>query len=157
MTRRAGIPVTTPARTIADLRLASRTRGSGLVSTREVRRAIRQASVLGLRIEKDETDRTRSELEHMFLQLCKTHDLPMPDVNVRIDSLLVDFLWRKRRLIVETDGFQYHNGRAAFEDDRNRDLKLKALGYEVVRLSYRQVAEEPTRVANLLASILSRA
>ena len=33
--------------------------------------------------------------------------------------------------------------------------RLKALGYEVVRLSYRQVAEEPTRVAELLAALLS--
>ncbi len=102
-------------------------------------------------------DRTRSELEHLFLQLCKRYDLPMPEVNVRIDSLLVDFLWRERQLIVETDGFKYHSGRAAFEDDRDRDLRLKALGFEVVRLSYRQVVEEPTRIANLLTAILRRA
>jgi very-short-patch-repair endonuclease len=102
-------------------------------------------------------DRTRSELEHLFLRLCKEHGLPMPEVNVRIDALLVDFLWRERQLIVETDGFKYHSGRAAFEDDRDRDLRLKALGFEVLRLSYRQVVEEPTRVAELLTTILSRA
>ncbi len=61
---------------------------------------------------------------------------------MRIDSLLVDFLWRESQLIVETDGFKYHSGREAFEDDRDRDLRLKALGFEVVRLSYRQVVEE---------------
>jgi very-short-patch-repair endonuclease len=81
----------------------------------------------------------------------------MPEVNVRIDSLIVDFVWRRRRLIVETDGYKYHSGREAFEDDRDRDLRLKALGFEVVRLSYRQVVKEPTRVAELLAAILSRA
>jgi very-short-patch-repair endonuclease len=79
----------------------------------------------------------------------------MPKVNVRVDSFLVDFLWRDRRLIVETDGYRYHRGRAAFEEDRDRDLKLKALGYEVIRLSYRQVEENPARVAELLAALLS--
>lgn len=58
---------------------------------------------------------------------------------------------------METDGYKYHSGREAFEDDRNRDLRLKALGYEVVRLSYRQVVEESPTVADLLAAVLSRA
>jgi very-short-patch-repair endonuclease len=80
----------------------------------------------------------------------------MPEVNIRIDSLIVDFVWRQRQLIVETDGYKYHSGREAFEDDRDRDLRLKTLGYEVVRLSYRQVVDEPTRVAGLLTAILCR-
>jgi len=74
---------------------------------------------------------------------------------VRIDSFLVDFLWRDRRLVVETDGYRYHRGRAAFEDDRERDLKLRSLGYEVVRLSYRQVADEPERIAQTLRDLLA--
>jgi very-short-patch-repair endonuclease len=120
-----------------------------------LRRAIRQAGVLGLQIdEPNEADRTRSELEHLFLRLCRGHRLPLPEVNVPIDSFLVDFLWRDRRLIVETDGYRYHGDRAAFEEDRERDLRLKALGYEVIRLSYRQVAKEPTRVVELLAALL---
>lgn len=157
ITKRTGIPVTTPARTIADLRHAPRHHRNA-VSPQELKQAIRQAGVLGLQIDKPrEADRTRSELEHLFLQLCKRYGLPMPEVNVRIDSLIVDFVWRRRRLIVETDGYKYHSGREAFEDDRDRDLRLKALGFEVVRLSYRQVVKEPTRVAELLAAILSRA
>ena len=60
-----GIPVTRPARTIADLRKAST---CGAASPRELRRAIRQAAVLGLPIEAEAAhDRTRSELEHLFL------------------------------------------------------------------------------------------
>lgn len=156
ITKRTGIPVTTPARTIADLRNASRHRRNP-VSSQELKRAIRQAGVLGLQIDNPrEADRTRSELEHLFLRLCKQYSLPMPEVNARINSLIVDFVWRERRLIVETDGYKYHSGREAFEDDRDRDLKLKALGFEVVRLSYRQVVDEPTRVADLLTAILNR-
>jgi very-short-patch-repair endonuclease len=95
-------------------------------------------------------DRTRSELEQRFLRLCRRHGLQAPEVNVRIDSFLVDFLWRDRRVVVETDGYRYHRGRAAFEDDRVRDLRLRELGYDVIRLSYRQVAGDPSGVAAVL-------
>ncbi|HEY2335514.1 MAG TPA: DUF559 domain-containing protein [Solirubrobacterales bacterium] len=95
-------------------------------------------------------DRTRSDLEHDFLRLCRRHRLPAPEVNVRIGAHLVDFLWRDRRLIVETDGYRYHRGRQAFEDDRARDLDLRARGFDVVRLSEKQVAEDPGSVAEIL-------
>ncbi len=85
-TTHRGIPVTTPARTIADL---------GRAAPAEVRRALRQAAVVGLHIpEGVEADHTRSELESQFLGLCRRHRLPLPEVNVRIGSMTVDFLWR---------------------------------------------------------------
>jgi very-short-patch-repair endonuclease len=43
----------------------------------------------------------------------------------------------------------------AFEGDRARDLELRAVGYDVVRLSYRQVIDEPERVVGVLATALS--
>jgi very-short-patch-repair endonuclease len=142
-TRLRGIPVTTPARTISDLRR--------VVSEEDLHRAVREAGVLGLSVGSDLAgDRTRSELEQRFLRLCRRHGLQAPEVNVRIDSFLVDFLWRDRRLVVETDGYRYHRGRAAFEDDRVRDLRLRELGYDVIRLSYRQVAGDPSGVAAVL-------
>lgn len=150
VTLRSGIPLTTPARTIADLRRAAVSTGR-LITPRELRRAIRQANVLGLPIdERDQRERDRSDLERDFLRLCRRHSLPPPEVNVRVGQHLVDFLWRDRRLVVETDGYAYHSGRVAFEDDRARDLDLRRLGYDVVRLSDRQVTTEANRVAALL-------
>jgi very-short-patch-repair endonuclease len=150
VTLRRGIPVTTPAKTIADLRAAS-TGKRRLVTPRELRRAIRQANVLGLPIdERDRRRRERSDLEEDFLALCRRHRLPMPEVNVRVGEHLVDFLWRERMVVVETDGFIYHRGRAAFEDDRGTDLSLRALGYDVVRLADTQIDEEPTQIAAVL-------
>jgi very-short-patch-repair endonuclease len=149
VTRVRGIPVTSPARTIADLRAET--------SARELRRAVRQADVLGLQTGADAVpDKTRSELEREFLRLCQRHHLPEPAVNLRIGSLIVDFCWMDRRLIVETDGYRYHRGRAAFEDDRARDLRLHALGYEVLRLSHRQVFDESAEVAAVLHAALER-
>lgn len=157
VTLRRGIPVTTPARTISDLRRATSASWPGAIPPRELRRAIRQAGVLGLRIGDDadpDRDRSRSDLEWDFLRLCRRHDLPPPEVNVRIGPHLVDFLWREKRFVVETDGYRYHSGRAAFQDDRGRDLDLKHRGYDVLRLSERQLDEEPDRVVETLTATL---
>ncbi|HXV05162.1 MAG TPA: DUF559 domain-containing protein [Solirubrobacterales bacterium] len=148
------IPITTPSRTISDLRRAVNDPRSG-VSARDLRRAIRQAEVLGLPVGPETiADRTRSELEYLFLQLCRRQRLPMPEVNVRIAGMIVDFLWRDARLIVETDGYRYHRGREAFEADRDRDLRLRAIGYEVIRLSHRQVVDDRRAVAATLRKLL---
>lgn len=154
-----GIPITSPARTIADLRrAASGPSGRGLVSTKELRRAIRQADALGLPIGlEDGPDRSRSGLERLFLRLCRRHDLPFPEHNVWIGGHEVDFLWRAEGLVVETDGYRFHRGRAAFEDDRARDLALRGIGFQVVRLSERQVATEPARVAEVLRAAIASA
>jgi Protein of unknown function (DUF559)/Transcriptional regulator, AbiEi antitoxin len=139
-TRRFGIPVTTPAQTIADL--------EGTVPAPQLRRAIRQAEVLGWRTGLERTaEATRSELEHLFLRLCERHGIPAPEINVRVGPHEVDFLWREQRLVAETDGYRYHRGSQAFEDDHARDLDLRLLGYKVRRFSYRQVTEQPNQVA----------
>jgi very-short-patch-repair endonuclease len=149
VTRRKDIPVTTPARTIADL--------SGAVSAAQLRRAIRQAEALGFRTGLAEnSERTRSELEHLFLRLCRRHHLPKPEVDVRVGAGIVDFLWREQRVVVETDGYRYHRGTQAFEDDHDRDLELRSLGYDVVRLSYRQVTTVPDRAISAVTEALRR-
>jgi very-short-patch-repair endonuclease len=142
--RTKGVPVTSAARTLADLR-------RGNASPAELRRAIRQAEVKGLRtgIAK-RAAATRSELEEMFLELCRQHRIPAPRVNVRVARLEVDFLWAEHRLVVETDGYRYHRGSAAFENDHDRDLHLRAAGYNPIRLSYKQIRTEPDRIADLL-------
>lgn len=148
-TRRLGIPVTTPERTIADLRASA--------SATEVRRAIRQAEVLGLQTGIERSEPTRSELEELFLELCRRHRLALPEVNVRVGRVTVDFLWRGPRLVVETDGYRYHRGLQAFEEDHSRDLELRALGYEILRLTYRQVTDQEQRVVGALREALGGA
>lgn len=141
------IPVTSPARTLTDLRR--------VVSAGELRHAIRQADFLGLPTGPDvASDRTRSELERQFLRLCTRYDLPKPAVNMQIGTMTVDFCWMEARLVVETDGYRAHRGRQAFEHDRARDLRLKRLGYETVHLSYRQVFDEPVAVIAALRPAL---
>ena len=145
---RDGVPVTPVARTLRDLR--------GSVAEFELRRATRQAEYLGYHLGEIKTDRTRSDLERAFLRLCRRHDLPPPEVNVRIGRFTADFVWREQRLIVETDGFANHRGRQAFEDDRARELEFASLGFRTRRFSDTQVGEAPSAVAASLRADLDR-
>jgi very-short-patch-repair endonuclease len=147
-TRRNGIVVTKPARTIADLQ---RTELAAVV-----RRALRQAAYLGLDLGNEgKGSRDRSELERRMLWVCRRHHLPIPEVNVPIGPFTVDFLWRDRRLVVETDGWDAHRGRQAFEDDRARDAYLRLQGHEVLRFSWRQLFDDPRSVVAVLRRYLT--
>lgn len=145
VTVRNHIPVTTVPRTLVDIRAT--------LPPRLVRRAIRQAEFLKLPVG-IETDGTRSDLESDFLELWKNCGLPQPEVNVLIDGMTVDFLWRSQRLVVETDSYATHGGTIAFEDDRERDLRLRRLGYSAHRFSERQLEREPAAVAADVAAAL---
>jgi very-short-patch-repair endonuclease len=148
-TRFKAIPVTRPVRTLTDLRK--------VVPADEFAAALRQAEFLRLPIGHElPSEGTRSELESRMLALCRRHRLPEPKVNVRVDRYTVDFLWREQRLIVELDGWESHRGRAAFEDDRLRDARLKLLGFEVLRFTWRQVASGPREVVATIRALLER-
>jgi very-short-patch-repair endonuclease len=144
---RDGIPVTTPARTLADLR--------PLLSAAQFSAALREAEFLRLPVEdRIESDRARTDLEQAMLALCRRHRLPHPEVKVKIDRFEVDFLWRDRRLVVEVDGWESHRTRSAFEEDRARDVRLAVRGYEVVRFTWRQVTEDARAVAQTIRLLL---
>jgi very-short-patch-repair endonuclease len=146
-TKHWGIPVTNPARTLADLR--------ALLSPVQFKSAVREAEFLGLPIgDQFQTDGARTDLEHRMLAVCRRHRLPKPEVNARVDRFEVDFLWRERRLVVEVDGWESHRTRSAFEEDRARDARLKLLGYDVVRFTWRQVALDGPSVAKTLRALL---
>jgi very-short-patch-repair endonuclease len=149
VTRRAGIPVTKPARTLTDLRR--------VLPSREFVAALRQAEYLRLPLDdRVAPDHTRSELEARFLAVCRRHRLPQPEVNVQLDRFLVDFLWRDQRLVVEVDGWVSHRMRSAFEEDRARDVRLNVLGFTVLRFTWRQIEDDPRRVARTVREVLQR-
>ena len=78
-------------------------------------------------------------------------------MNARVGRYEVDFLWRDQRLVVETDGFRYHGSRDAFERDRARDADLQSRGFRVVRLTHRQLMNDPRKVARSIRGLLGSA
>ena len=103
----------------------------------------------------DEPSLTRRELEALMLDLCDAHGIERPEVNVLVVGLEVDFLWRAHRLVVETDGREYHGTPIAFHRDRERDERLTVLGHRVVRFTYRRLVADPAGVAATFRALLS--
>jgi very-short-patch-repair endonuclease len=97
----------------------------------------------------------RSEAEDRLQGLVRSAGLPEPRTNVKIEGLEVDCYWPAQGLVVEVDGFAYHGSRAAFERDRSRDRRLTAAGMSVIRVTWRQLDQEPLAVVAQLAQALA--
>lgn len=165
--------VTVPARTLVDL--------ADVASDRDLERATAQAltrrmvdprrllaeiadlqgrrGVVRLRRLLDGSDppaMTRSEAEERFLALVREAELPPPRVNARLHGYEVDFHWPRQGVVVEVDGYQFHSSRDAFERDRRRDADLQSQGLSVLRVTWRQVVQEPYATVARAARALAR-
>jgi very-short-patch-repair endonuclease len=168
-TSRSGIPVTTPARTIVDLaddrdleRVINQARVRRLASDQDLRWALDRAGpkrgvarLRGMLDAETDADYSRSAAERRMRRLLKQAGLPAVRSNILILGHEVDFLWPGHKLIVEVDGYRFHGHRAAFESDRRRDMALIAAGYRVIRITWRQLKNEPMMVAATIASALA--
>ncbi|MFN8159769.1 MAG: DUF559 domain-containing protein [Solirubrobacterales bacterium] len=174
----AAIPVTSPARTLFDL--------AAVVSPVRVERAVNEAEVLRLAdaLSLDELvmryrgrrgvavirsilaegriglEATRSELEARFLGFAERFDLPRPATNAQVSAggrrFECDCVWREHGLVVELDGRQFHDTPMAYERDRLRDRWLSGAGWTVVRVTWRQLHDEPAALAADLRRLLAR-
>jgi hypothetical protein len=89
---------------------------------------------------------TRSPLERLFLPLCERIGIPLPEVNVFIEGVLVDAVWHDRKLVVELDGENNHSSWNQIQNDRSKELILRRAAFHVVRYGTRQLEEEQTLV-----------
>jgi hypothetical protein len=104
---------------------------------------------------------TESELEDLFLEVCRAFGLPTPERQIEVGNDRpigrVDFVFRAARLIVEVDGRPWHDSVTDIVSDNWRDLELEAAGWTVVRLRWRQLVDDPERVVRLLEQRLALA
>jgi very-short-patch-repair endonuclease len=129
-----GIPVTSPARTLVDI--------ANVVSRRH--------------LDGREPALTDSEAEEVLLAIVRGGGLPEPRLNAMIGGFRVDFYWPEAGVVLEVDGFAVHGLPRRFEGDRRRDLRLAAVGLQVVRVTWRQITEEPGEMLALLGQVLAR-
>jgi len=168
---RAGIPVTSVARTLFDLaevvdfkRLegaweeADRLkylqlgelervceRGYGRRALKPIRRLLADARV---------ATSTRSSLEERFQRFCRFYNLPPHHTNVEVLGSEVDVLWPAAKLIVELDSWEFHRHRAAFQRDRARDTRLLVSGYRTVRVTHHRLDREHSTLATEIRQLL---
>ena len=173
-TTHRGIPTTTVPRTLLDL--------SAVVHPDDLRGALRQAEQLRLTDPLSLTDLVkryprrpglaairalleeasigariiRSELEERFQAFLLKAGLPLPRTNQRVEGYEVDCVWPDQRLVVELDGHATHSTTHAFEGDRARDRRLEAAGWHVIRITWRQLHEEPHLVEADLRRLLAQ-
>jgi very-short-patch-repair endonuclease len=170
ITRRHGIPTTSAARTLLDL--------AATEPTAELERALNEAGLQrrvsphslneqfsryprhrGTAALKKATTTeprlTRSDLERIALGLIRRARLPEPETNVRVEGHEVDLPWREHDLIVEIDSWAFHSMRSSFEHDRRRDQRLTTAGYRVIRITDRQLTDEPELVVATLTRALA--
>ena len=169
---RAGIAVTAPARSLLDFaatasdpdleRAFAEAQVRRLVSHGELRaaadRAPRRAGgprIRALLASDSEPALTRSDGERRMLRLVRDSGLPPPLTNKPMFQYVVDFFWPQHDLIVEVDGYRFHSSPRSFESDRRRDAILEAAGYRVMRVTRKQLEDEPVAVAVRLAQALA--
>lgn len=167
------VPVTSPGRTLCDLatvlsrrdleRAVARAERQELIDAAELRKRVERqrgragAPVLRAVLEPASGPAfTRSEAERRFLELVRASGVPEPETNAFAHGYEIDFLWPASGIAVEVDGFAYHSSRRSFASDRRRDADLLDAGIVVIRVTWNQILDEPTRVVATLARALER-
>jgi hypothetical protein len=169
-----GIPVTTVARTLFDLatvlteeqllraineaderRLSS---PLSLPATLERHRGERGAGVLRRVLEGVGYGVPRRELEIRFARFVAESGLPRPELNAAVwagdRAYVADALWRDRSVIVELHSVRHHGTGPKISRDAERDRRLLIAGYQVVHVTWAQLADPAERRA--LAADLRR-
>lgn len=169
----AGLPITTPARTVLDLAAAG-LRGRRLESVLDRAERERLLDFGEVRALRDRhagrpgvpaltevlggyapgSIATRSVLEELALELCDAHGLARPLVNVMVAGNERDLYWPEAGLVVELDSYAWHRSPAALNADRERDVALTLAGLRHLRFTYAQLTtRRPYVVAALLHAL----
>jgi predicted transcriptional regulator of viral defense system len=166
LTTRSRIPVTTPARTLVDLSACLSPRQLASAVDDALRRRIltlpaldrcvaRLAGAPGRRPAAVQEllaarlpgyDPGDSDLETKVLRVIVGAGFapPVQQYRVRISgrTFVIDLAYPALRLAIELDGWEYHQSRTAFDDDRTRANILVANGWTLVRFTSRSTDAE---------------
>jgi very-short-patch-repair endonuclease len=120
----------------------------------------RRGNVARARILRDSRDSPWSELERLGHRLLRRERIVGWRTNVwvpiRDGGYFADLMFGRQRLIVEFDGWEFHNDRKAFEDDRRRRNELVLAGYVVLNFTWRQLENDPDWVIGCIRKMLRR-
>ena len=176
-TRKDGLPVTTPSRTLLDLGAVCDEESvdvavdsalrTGLVSMRRLERQLQVAGKKGCR----GTSTLRhlvhrrgpayrpmdSAAEIKFRRLCSRFRLPQPQHQYpnRAGTRRIDFAYPESMLAIEIDGFNPHFGRRALQYDRARQNELVAEGWTVIRFTWEDLESRSREVARIIRDFLA--
>ncbi len=145
-----GVPVTRPARALADMgrRLTPRQR-TRLTNEARLKHILSGEEASALL--HHHRHATRSGGEDDLQRWIERYDLPQPIINATVDGREVDAYFPEQRVIVELDDFATHGDPATFASDRERDAAGLDLDLLTVRLVRdRLTAAEAARLRRIL-------
>ncbi len=172
-----GIPVTSPFRTVFDLAAVLDLRGLERVWHEAEVRELRDRVSLPMLLERYPGRRgaqnlrslleapepvgiTRNDFEEAFAGLVDARGIRRPRMNadlaMRGRFLQIDALWEDERVAVELDSRSVHGTNRNFESDKQRDRILLAEGWRTMRVTWRQLQDEPDEVAADLQKALEQ-
>jgi very-short-patch-repair endonuclease len=179
VTKRAGVPVTNPMRTLVDLgavlgrtdveEALERAVVAKVCSVLAVEKALHDVARKGragagvLRAVLDNRalgrDRPDGLLEVRMARLLREHGLPPArfQYEVRLGGRLlarVDFAYPEVLLAIEVDGFAVHGTPRAFQADLERQNRLVAAGWTVLRFTWLDVVRRPEWVVTQIRAVL---
>lgn len=170
-TRQLGLPVTGPARTLAD-----NARG---MTEKRLTRAVNDLRLQGYLNQSDLVDLlircprhpgarrlrpfalgtkgpTRSDFEDGFHAFTERFGLPDALVNTKLHGFEVDAYFPQHGVVVELDGWDFHSSQSSFKLDREQDAELLALGIVTLRITWDRLIGSPEREARRLTAILEQ-
>lgn len=170
----AGLPVTSPERTIVDLacqlpteaamRILTDGLRSGVVQSRRLDECLaRAAGRTGVERARNAVrladPRIESVLEHELLGIIRGIGIAVvPQCEVRHGGEFVarlDFAVPALRLGIEADGYASHSRRGQFERDHERRAALRVAGWELLSFTANQIRQRPDRVATIVTATVA--
>lgn len=137
VTKRHGIPVTTPVRTMIDQatelassrleRMVNEADKHDVIDPEALREALddyvgeRGVKPLRTLLDRLTFRLSDTELEVLFRPIAAQAGLPTPRTKEMVNDFEVDFYWPDLGLVVETDGWRYHRTPSAQTRDARRD------------------------------------
>ena len=178
-TRRSGIPVTTPMRTLVDLgavtnkfvvadalELAVIAKACSVVAVERAlddvaRKGRRGAGVIREVLDDRALGRDRGDglLEARMARILREHGVRRPkfQYEIRLHGKLlarVDFAYPDDRVAIEVDGFDVHSTPTALQADLERQNRLVAAGWTVLRFTWLDIVRRPEWVVQQIRSVL---
>ena len=92
-----------------------------------------------------------SPLEQLLHDTLRNSRISFATHQPLLGRFIVDVLISQKPVVIEADGYS-HRVRSALEKDALRDAALRQAGYEVFRVTYRELADDPAGCVSRLVS-----
>lgn len=100
-------------------------------------------------------DRAASDAERILVGLVRDAGVTGWQVGYRVGGYEVDVALPGMKLAIEVDGWAWHSDVERFRHDRRRQNALVLAGWTVLRFTWHDLTQQPTKVRDMIANFVS--